>query len=154
MNIISIRQHPEYADTAIRYFSSKWSSVPAQVYDDSIRHCIGAPGPLPQWYLLENGGEIIGCAGLITNDFNSRMDLWPWICGLFIEEEHRGNGYGSLLLARAQKDSAEAGFSHVYLLTDHVGYYEKYGFEYIGQTYHPWEEESRVYAFDLKQLER
>jgi len=150
MRIISVRENPEYKETAINYFASKWS-VPREVYADSIEHAIVSPNPLPQWYLLEKDGKIIGSAGLITNDFISRMDLYPWACGLFIEEEYRGNAYGSLLLERAKRDSRKAGFEHVYLCTDHIGFYERYGFEYIGQGYHPWGEESRIYGISLEQ---
>ncbi len=151
MKIISVREHPEYVNKAIDYFSSKWS-VPRVIYEDSITHAVTADNPLPQWYLLEKEGEIIGSCGLITNDFISRMDLYPWACGLFIEEEHRGNAYGSLLLERAKQDSRKAGFKNMYLSTDHVGYYEKYGFHYVGQGYHPWGEESRIYEISLDSL--
>lgn len=47
-------------------------------------------------------------------------------------------------------DAKNAGFIAVYLCTDHIGYYEKYGFEYIGDGYHPWKEISRIYKFTLK----
>jgi len=80
MKVISIREKPEYKDQAIKYFQSKWQSVLPIIYEDCINHSIESINPLPQWYLLENEGEIIGCAGLITNDFISRMDLYPWIC--------------------------------------------------------------------------
>lgn len=149
MRIISVRENPEYKDTAIDYISSKWSSVSRVIYDDSITHSLSTSSPLPQWYLLEKEDEIIGCAGLTTNDFISRMDLYPWICAVFIEEAHRGNAYGSLLLSKAKDDSLKAGFSNLYLSTSHIGYYEKYGFRYIGQGYHPWGEESRIYQADL-----
>lgn len=144
MRIISIRENPAYKDMAIEYFSSKWS-VPRVIYEDSITHCIITPSPLPQWYLLMEENEIIGSAGLITNDFISRMDLYPWVCGVFIEEKYRGNAYASLLLEKAKEDSRKSGFKNLYLSTDHIGFYEKYGFHYIGQGYHPWGEESRIY---------
>lgn len=150
MRIISIRENPEYKEKAINYFSSKWS-VPRIIYEDSIGHAIDSPNALPQWYLLEKEGQIIGSCGLITNDFISRMDLYPWACGLFIEPEYRGSALGSLLLERAKKDSRKAGFKFMYLSTDHIGYYEKYGFRYIGQGYHPWGEESRIYEISLEQ---
>jgi N-acetylglutamate synthase-like GNAT family acetyltransferase len=149
MKIISIRENPEYKDRAISYFQSKWPTVLPVIYEDCINHSIGSMNPLPQWYLLEEGSTIIGCAGLITNDFISRMDLYPWICAIYIEKNHRGNNYGSLLIDKAKEDAKEANFKYLYLSTDHVGYYEKFGFEYIGQGYHPWGDESRIYQFQL-----
>jgi GNAT superfamily N-acetyltransferase len=149
MKIISIRQNPGYKNKAIRYFQNAWSRVLPEIYEDSITHSIGARNPLPQWYLLEKENEVIGCAGLITNDFISRGDLYPWICALFIEERSRGNRYAALLLEKAKSDARAAGFTHVYLCTSHIGYYEKHGFKYIGQGYHPWGEESRIYELAL-----
>ncbi len=149
MKVISVREKPDYKDQAIRYFQLKWKNVWPVIYEDCIHHSIGAVNPLPQWYLLEKKGEIIGCAGLITNDFISRMDLYPWICAIYIEEKHRGNHYGSILIDQAKMDAKKAKFAYVYLCTDHIGYYEKFGFIYIGQAYHPWREESRIYQCKL-----
>lgn len=77
------------------------------------------------------------------------MDLYPWVCALYIEEKYRGNSYGSILLSEVKKDALNAGFKRLYLCTDHIGYYEHYDFNYIGTGYHPWGEESRIYASDL-----
>ncbi len=149
MRIISVRENPEYKERAIQYFQNSWSEVAPIIYEDCISHSINAKNSLPQWYVLENKSEIIGCAGLITNDFISRMDLYPWVCAIFIDEKHRGNNYSNLLIEKAKEDSKKAGFENLYLCTDHIGFYEKLGFNYIGQGYHPWEEESRIYQIDL-----
>ncbi|SHL46379.1 GNAT family N-acetyltransferase [Chryseobacterium polytrichastri] len=149
MKIISVRQNPEYKDIAIQYLQKSWPDIYPKMYEDCITHSIDAEQFLPQWYLLEKDHEIIGCAGLITNDFISRGDLYPWVCAIFIEENHRGNNYMSLLLDKAKQDTKEGGFKYLNLCTDHIGLYEKYGFQYIAQGYHPWEEESRIYQITL-----
>jgi N-acetylglutamate synthase-like GNAT family acetyltransferase len=148
MKIISVRENPNVKDKAIEYISSKWSA-PRIIYDDGITNCITTHNPLPQWYILEENGEIIGCAGLVTNDFISRMDLYPWFSALFIEENYRGNSYGLLLIEKAKHDAKVAGFQYLYLSTEHIGYYEKYEFKYIGNGYHPWGKESRIYEIEL-----
>lgn len=149
MDIISVRERPEFKDLIISYFQRSWPKANPIIYSDCISHALISTQPLPQWYILMKGEEIIGCAGLITNDFISRMDLYPWICALFIEEKHRGNNYGAFLIEKANQDARAAGFKTTYLCTDHIGYYEKLGFTYLAQGYHPWGEESRIYQFAL-----
>lgn len=150
MQVVSVREKPEYAQAAIACFQDKWATPNSMmVYEDCITHCLTAKNPLPQWYLLMRGEEIIGCAGLVTNDFISRMDLYPWLVALYIEEAHRGHAYPSLLMGRAKADAKAMGFTRLYLSTDHAAYYERYGWRHIGTGYHPWGESSRIYEIFL-----
>ena len=147
-NIISVRQCPEYLNRAVEYFSSKWS-VGESVYRDCIFHSLTTDSPLPRWYLLLHGnGEIVGSFGLIANDFNSRQDLWPWIAALYVEESERGQSLGGKMLAHGVLESKRLGFSKLYLTTDHIGYYEKYGFTYVGQCYSHSGEPGRLYEIE------
>lgn len=149
MKVLSVRQNPEYKEKAIKFFQKSWSEISPIIYEDCISNSIAAEQSLPQWYLLEKDEEIIGCAGLITNDFISRMDLYRWLCALFINEDYRGNYYSELLINKAKKDTKDSGFKYLNLCTDYIGFYEKYGFKYIGQGYHRWKEESRIYQIEV-----
>lgn len=104
-----------------------WPGVWPIIYEDSINHNSTARNFLPRWYLLENTEEIIDCVGLIMNNFISTEDIYPWINALFIEEKHRGSGYGALLMDKAKRDTRKVGFEDLYLCTELIGYSEKYG---------------------------
>ena len=150
MRLISVRENPEWTEKIIAFFQRHWATENSMmVYDDCIRSCVGAESPLPQWFVLADGDEIVAGCGLITNDFISRMDLYPWLCALFIEPEYRGRALGSLLIEKCKEDSRKAGFPKLYLCTDHVGYYEHYGFQKIGTGYHPWGETSGIFEAEL-----
>ena len=91
MQIVSVRDEPAIRLDAIRYFQQQWASADTMMmYDDAITRCIGAENPLPQWYVLRDGARLVGCAGLITNDFISRGELYPWLCALHVEQDLRG----------------------------------------------------------------
>ena len=143
--VIALRDRPEFKDRAIAYFQKCWPDVLPAIYDDCITHSLSARDNLPQWYLLIMESQFIGCAGLITNDFISRGDLYPWLCALFIDEAYRGHAFGSLLMDKAKAHTKAFGYTHLYLCTSLSDYYEKYGFSYIGNGYHPWGETSKIY---------
>ena len=148
--IISLRRHPEQLNRFLDFFIRHWHND--VIYRNCMTACLDSDSPLPHWYLLMNkDNEIIGGAGLITNDFISRMDLWPWLCALYVEEPYRGNAYGAELINHIINEAAQLGFNHLYLCTDHVGYYEKYGFEYLSEGHHPWGESSRIYHYSTKE---
>jgi GNAT superfamily N-acetyltransferase len=141
---IAVRDNPQYLDQAAEYFS-RALGLPKRIYDDCIGHSISTQNPLPRWYIMQKDEQIIGCFGLITNDFNSRQDLCPWLAALYIEESERGQALGSQLLAHGLSEARKLGFPMVYLATDHVGYYEKYGWTHLGTAY-GIDDESRIYA--------
>ena len=85
MNIISVRELPQYTQQIIAYLQQCWNKMVPILYSDCISHCVDALHPLPQWYVLEKRGRIYRMCG--TNDFISRMDLYPWLCALFIDEK-------------------------------------------------------------------
>lgn len=147
--VVSVRQEPEYRERCIACLQSSWPEVSPVVYRDCVDNCMDSESPLPQWYLLECEGDIVGCAGLVTNDFVSRMDLWPWLCAVYVDEAHRGRRLSGLLIDRAREDALQFGFSRLYLTTDMTGFYEKFGFDYLAQGYHPWGDESRIYQTAL-----
>jgi GNAT superfamily N-acetyltransferase len=146
MHIISVREEPEYKAAAVRYIQQVFGTDKnSKVYENCISYSLHTDAPLPHWYLLEDDDKIVGCAGLITNDFISRQDIWPWICAVYITPEYRGRALGGVLLDKAREDAAKAGFKKVYIATAHIGYYENFGFKHIGTGYRPWGESSRIY---------
>ena len=147
--IISVREHPEIKDQAIKYFQTKWPSVPPHLYEDSINQALNTEESLPQWYLLKIKERIIGCGGLIQQELITRSDIYPWLCALFIDEEYRGNNYASLLIDQAKFDSNKAGFKTMYLVSDLDGYYEKLGFQYFEEGHYPAGEVTMIYSINL-----
>lgn len=153
MKIISSKENPEYLPIIIKYFQKIWASEESKmVYEDCIKYSTYNKGDIPNWYLLLDDETIVGCAGLIANDFISRMDLYPYLAALYIEESYRGKNLASLLINKIKEDCFAYGYHNLYLITDHIGYYEKFNFKYIGKAYHPWGESPRLYKCNVNSL--
>ena len=86
------------------------------------------------WYLCLDGEKIVAGLGVIENDFHDRKDLAPNICAVYTEEKYRCNGIVGKLLNMAVSDLKSKGISPVYLVTEHIGFYEKYGWEFFCMT--------------------
>lgn len=128
LRIVKIADHPELKNEAAEWYSSKWH-VPVEAYVESIEASFGAV--VPSWYLCLDGKRIVGGMGVIENDFHDRKDLRPNVCAVFTESEYRGRGIAGALLNYVCRDMAAHGICTLYLLTDHTGFYERYGWRFL-----------------------
>ena len=139
--IIRIQERPQWKDVAAKWFHSKWG-VPLEAYRESMEASLSSQTGVPAWYLCLHENAIIAGMGVIENDFHSRKDLTPNICAVYTEEKYRCQGIAGKLLDFVCKDLKAKGIDTVYLLTDHVGLYEKYGWEFLCMV--PDDEESSM----------
>ena len=147
--IIRMHSHPGGLDEAITYYHSKWGRENNYNFiEDAIKN--SNYDALPQFFVALKKESIVGCCGLIINDLISRHDLYPWICGVFVEESERHQGLAGMLLAFAEKEAERIGYKTIYLSTDHTSFYERYGWEYIGDGYQPDGEVARIYKKSLE----
>ena len=142
---ISLRQRPQLKDCAAEWFHQKWE-VPVDAYLACMDEYLTGRTEYG-WYLCLNGDKIVGGLGVIENDFHDRPDLTPNICAVYTEESCRCRGIAGNLLNMAVENLRLKGISPVYLLTDHVGFYERYGWEFLCMAQGEGESEmSRMYV--------
>ena len=126
---ITLRDKPEYKQTAAEWFNSKWG-VPTEAYLECMDAYLTGETELG-WYLCLDGEKIVGGMGVIENDFHDRKDLTPNVCAVYTEEDYRKQGIAGKLLNLTVEDLLAKGISPAYLVTDHTGFYERYGWEFL-----------------------
>ena len=126
---ITLRERPEWKTRAAEWFHSKWG-VPAQAYHACMDAYLKGETEYG-WYLCLDGRQIAGGLGVIENDFHDRKDLAPNVCAVYTEKDHRCRGIAGRLLNMAVEDMKAKGITPIYLITDHTGFYERYGWAFL-----------------------
>jgi len=127
--IITLRERPELALIAAEWFHSKWG-VPTEAYLECMQAYLSEETE-NGWYLCLNGDNIVAGLGVIDNDFHDRKDLTPNVCAVYTDDEHRKKGLAGKLLNRVVEDMKIKGIEPLYLITNHIGFYERYGWEFL-----------------------
>lgn len=129
VRIVRICEHAELLDEAAAWFHEKWG-IPLSAYRESMQQCVRG-GTVPQWYAAMCGTRIVGGLGVIENDFHDRKDLTPNVCAVYVEKDCRKQGIAGQLLHVVCDDMRARGIGTLYLLTDHTGFYERYGWRFL-----------------------
>lgn len=148
MKIVSLQGNPELCLRVKAYCAEQWSKI-SEAFAETADESVSAEA-LPQtWVMLGGEGEdtILGFYQLAEKDHLNRFsDRSPFLSSLFIGENLRGWGWSELLLSHAKYEAARLGYEKLYVSTDHIGYYEKYGFREIGLDIDAWGRPTKVYA--------
>ncbi|WP_156889740.1 GNAT family N-acetyltransferase [Paenibacillus harenae] len=145
--IQSIKECPERRNAFIAYISAAWPAVKNAVIPQ-LEESLATSNRLPLTFLVLKNDRIIGFYQLIEQEYLDRKDLSPWIAPLFIDKSERGQALGAMLLQHGRKTAGQLGYEKVYLTTDHIRYYEKYGFREIGLSNFEWGRPSKIYEHD------
>lgn len=147
-SVVSLKERADLKDKAAAWFSSMWG-IPVEAYRESIEASFSST--VPSWYLCLDGDRIAGGLGVIENDFHNRKDLTPNVCAVYTVPDYRSLGIAGRLLDFVCADMAAHGIGTLYLLTDHTGFYERYGWKYLCPTQFDGETEpSRMYVHDFQ----
>ena len=126
---ISLIEVPTLKEKAAEWFRSKWG-IPKEAYLKCMEAFLNGETDYG-WFLCLDENKIVAGLGVIDNDFHNRKDLSPNICAVYTEEAYRNHGIAGTLLNMAVEDCRQKGISPVYLVTDHINFYEKYGWEFL-----------------------
>lgn len=126
---VTLKKMPSIKDEASKWFGSKWN-IPTQAYLECMEACLSDKTNY-DWYLCLNDNKIVAGLGIIENDFHNRKDLTPNVCAVYTEKEYRNQGIAGKLLNMAVEDCRQKGISPIYLVTDHINFYEKYGWQFL-----------------------
>ncbi len=108
-----------------------------------------ACGEGAQVLLLVEGRELVSfCTYAPLDDVQPTL-LTPWIGFVFTAEKYRGRRCAGELISYAEGLAREDGHEFTYISTDHVGLYEKYGYELYQMAKSLDGEDARVYRKKL-----
>ena len=83
--------------------------------------------PLYCKLVLLDDDILIGFISIFPTDGDERKDLSPWYATMYVKEKFRGKGYSKILNNAILEESKKRGFKKLYLKTDLINYYEKFG---------------------------
>ena len=109
--------------------------------EDTFYQTLGGWGHL---LLLMDGENLVSFLTLTGQDAVRDELLTPWIGFVFTKPEYRGHRRAGELLSFAEACAAKMGYMKLYIATDHVGLYEKYGYEYFENRIDCWGDEARI----------
>lgn len=103
----------------------------------------------PKVYLLIDNDEIISFCTYVHQDEIDEPNMYPWIGFVYTYPKYRGNHYFGLLLNHIISIAKKENHKMIYVSTNEVGLYEKYGFKYYKNMNDITGNDSRIYYIEI-----
>ena len=140
MKIENLADHLGLIDTIARWHFQEWGHADptgsVQSWAEGLRKRTNRDR-IPATFVALQDKDLLGSVTLTDHDMSSRMDLSPWLAGLYVKPEERGHGLGSALTNHAVEAAAQMGVSRLYLYTESArDLYLKLGWRSIAEDYY------------------
>lgn len=140
MRVESIADHLNLVDTIARWHWEKWGHLDPggslQSWTEGLRQRTNQ-NSIPTTYVALQEDELLGSATLVEHDMSTRLDLTPWLAGVYIKPQYRGQGVGSALVRHSVGKAADMGVKRLYLYTSSArDFYAKLGWHDVADDYY------------------
>ncbi len=133
-----LAEHRNAIPTLARWHYDEWNwFVPHLTIDvrAALLQNFAQCGSIPTALVALRGEAVLGMACLIPNDMKTRPELSPWLAGVLVGRQHRGQGIGAALCDRATHEASRLKIKRLYLFTfDKERFYSNLGWSEIEKT--------------------
>ncbi len=103
----------------------------------------------PLCFIAVEGETLVGTVGLWRCDLISRQDLFPWMAALYVSPDARGRGIAGQLQQHVIDYARRLGHPQLYLYSACRDFYERFGWQYIGEGLDYPATAVSLYRYDL-----
>lgn len=126
-------------------------TLPQAFFASIVEHS-QTPEALPITFIAVEGERLLGTVGLWRCDLISRQDLYPWLAALYVAPEARGRGLAGKLQQHVIGYARTQGYSELFLYSACRDFYERFGWQYIGEGLDYPATAVSLYRYDLSLL--
>lgn len=147
MKIINITNNTKYLKEYIALCYLEWSEKEKKLteYIDYKLRKLKIENNIILILGLVDHNKLVGFISLLKKDEDCEVKLTPWYATMYVKKEYRGRGYSRILNDALLEKSKRLGYTKVYLKSNLINYYEKFGAIYIKKL----ENGESLYYIDL-----
>lgn len=140
MRIDSIADHLDLIETIARWHWEEWGYLDPNGSPEKWAANLSewtSRDRIPTIYVALSGNEPLGSVSLNEHDMSTHRELSPWVSGVYVKPDARGQGVASALVRYAVRQAAGMGIARLYLYTDTArGLYEKLAWQIVGEDHY------------------
>ena len=139
VHIVYLADRPELTPALAEWHYNEWSHLrPGDSIQTRIRRLSKwhHREQIPTAFVAVEESQLLGSACLITHDMHTRMDLSPWLAGVFVVPEHRQQGSGVSFVQRVVEEAESLHVKTLYLYTPSAveRFYARLGWWIVNRT--------------------
>lgn len=132
MKIYNLKEKLDYLDEVVKLEYEEWANDKEKNKNERIerkKEKICSMFDIKSFckLILLDGNILIGFISIFPKDCVEEQKLTPWYATMYVKKEYRNNGYSRILNDAILKEAKSRKFKVIYLKTELVNYYEKFG---------------------------
>ena len=117
--IVRIADRPDLVPLVAQWLWDEWHQDAGDTFEslrDAVAASVSPSGP-PQTFVLLVDDQPVGTASLVAHDLDERPHLTPWLAGVLVVPQARGQGHAIHLIQAVEVACRSAGVGTVWLHT-------------------------------------